>query len=112
MTTEVMLDFIVRTGIPAGLGVVVVMYLMRTIIPDMQQTFRDEMTASRQTFKDALESEQRVHSQMMQQITEAVRDESAQTRAAIKSLDDSTKELSQTVFKIYGATHGPEKRSG
>lgn len=112
MSTAVALDFIIRTGIPAGLGVVVVMYLMKTIIPDMQKTFREEMAASRQTFKDALDSEQRVHTTMMNQLSEAVRDESKQTRAAIQQLDNSTKTLAQTVNKLYGATMSDERKSG
>ena len=37
MSEAAMLDFIVRTGIPAGLGVVVVMYLLKSLIPEMQK---------------------------------------------------------------------------
>jgi hypothetical protein len=102
MTEAQLLDFIVRTGIPAGLGVVVVMYLLRSIIPEMQKTFRDEMAASRKTFEDALLNEQKTHQALMQQVTQTLQNESQQTRATLASLDASTRQLSQTVYKLYG----------
>jgi len=102
MTEAQLLDFIVRTGIPAGLGVVVVMYLLRSIIPEMQKTFRDEMAASRTTFEHALKSEQQTHQALMQQVTQTLQNESQQTRATLASLDNTTKQLSQTVYKLYG----------
>jgi len=102
MTAEVMLDFVVRTGVPAGLGVVVVMYLLKTIIPEMQKTFRDEMAATRKTFEDSLRSEQTTHQALMKQVTDTLAAEGAQTRATLASLDTTTKQLSQTVYKLYG----------
>jgi len=102
MSEAALLDFIVRTGIPAGLGVVVVMYLLRSIIPEMQKTFRDEMAASRKTFEDALANEQRTHQALMQQVTQTLQSEGQQTRATLASLDATTKQLSQTVYKLYG----------
>lgn len=102
MTTEVALDFIVRTGVPAGLGVVVVMYLLKTIIPEMQRTFREEMAASRKTFEDALKAEQTTHQALMQQVTQAIQSEAQQTRVTLQNLDNTTRQLSQTVYKLYG----------
>jgi hypothetical protein len=102
MTTEVALDFIVRTGVPAGLGVVVVMYLLKTIIPEMQRTFRDEMAASRKTFEDSLKAEQATHQALMQQVTQTIQSEAQQTRVTLQNLDTTTKQLSQTVYKLYG----------
>jgi hypothetical protein len=102
MSDAAMLDFIVRTGIPAGLGVVVVMYLLKTIIPEMQRTFREEMAASRKTFEDSLLNEQRTHQVLMQQVTQTFQSEGEQTRATLQSLDTTTKKLSEAVYKLYG----------
>ena len=102
MSDAAMLDFIVRTGIPAGLGVVVVMYLLKTIIPEMQRTFREEMAASRKTFEESLLNEQRTHQVLMQQVTQTFQSEGEQTRATLQSLDTTTKKLSEAVYKLYG----------
>jgi hypothetical protein len=102
MTMEVALDFIVRTGVPAGLGVVVVMYLLKTIIPEMQKTFREEMAASRKTFEDTIRAEQETHKALMSQVTQTIQNEGQQTRATLQNLDNTTKQLSQTVYKLYG----------
>ena len=102
MSTTVLLDFIIRTGIPAGLGVVVVMYLLRTILPEMQRTFREEMAASRNTFENALKAEQVVHQTLMKQVTATLQQEGERTRQTLQSLDTTTKQLSQTVYKLYG----------
>jgi len=113
MLDELTWDFIIRTGVPAGLGVVVVMYLMKVIIPEMQRTFREEMASTRLTFENTLRSEQALHQTMMQQVTQTIQSENQQTRAtmqsegqqtraAIQSLDNTTKQLSQTVYKLYG----------
>jgi regulator of protease activity HflC (stomatin/prohibitin superfamily) len=102
MTEAMLLDFLVRTGIPAGLGVVVVLYLMRSIIPEMQKTFREEMAAARETFQTALKAEQQAHQALMQQVTQTLQSEGQQTRATLQSLDNTTKQLSQTVYKLYG----------
>ena len=102
MSTPVLFDFLIRTGIPAGLGVVVVMYLLRSIIPEMQKTFREEMSASRKTFEDSLRAEQSTHHVLMKQVTDMLQSEGAQTRATLQSLDSSTRQLSQTVYKLYG----------
>lgn len=120
LNETMLLDFLVRTGIPAGLGVVVVMYLLRSIIPEMQKTFREEMAASRKTFEDALTNEQRTHQTLMQQVTQALQQEGAQTRATLQSLDATTKQLSQTVNRLYGhsmtafeaSVNGDGKRTG
>lgn len=102
MTMEVALDFIVRTGVPAGLGVVVVMYLLKTIIPEMQKTFREEMAASRKTFEDTIKAEQETHKTLMAQVTQTIQSEGQQTRTTLQNLDNTTKQLSQTVYKLYG----------
>jgi len=102
MSDAALLDFMVRTGIPAGLGVVVVMYLLRFIIPEMQKTFREEMAASRKTFEDTIRAEQETHKHLMAQVTQTIQSEGQQTRAALTNLDNTTKQLSQTVYKLYG----------
>lgn len=113
MLDELTWDFILRTGVPAGLGVVVVMYLLKVIIPEMQRTFREEMASTRATFENTIKSEQALHQAMMQQVTQTIQNEGQQTRAALTSegqqtraaltsLDTTTKQLSQTVYKLYG----------
>ena len=102
MLVELTWDFIIRTGVPAGLGVIVVLYLLKVIIPEMQKTFREEMAATRATFENTLKSEQSLHQAMMQQVTQTIQSEGQQTRAALTSLDNTTKQLSQTVYKLYG----------
>lgn len=102
MDEAMMLDFIIRTGVPAGLGVVVVLYLLKVIIPEQQKTFREELAATRKTFEDALRTEQQLHQAMMNQVTQTIQSEGQQTRAALSALDNSTKTLSQTVYKLYG----------
>jgi hypothetical protein len=108
----VVVDFLIRTGIPAGLGVVVVMYLLRSIIPEMQRTFREEMAASRKTFEDALLNEQKTHQALMAQVTQTLQSEAQQTRATLASLDNTTKQLSQTVYKLYGHSMTAFEASG
>ena len=102
MLDELTWDFLIRTGIPAGLGVVVVMYLLRSIIPEMQKTFREEMAASRKTFEDTIKAEQETHKALMAQVTQTIQSEGQQTRATLQNLDNTTKQLSQTVYKLYG----------
>jgi len=103
-----MLDFLVKTGIPAGLGVVIVMYLIRVIIPGMQQTFKDEMAEARKTFRETIKSEQETHAALMKQVSDTIKDEGTQTRSAIRALDGSTRELTQVVFKMYGASQNAQ----
>jgi regulator of protease activity HflC (stomatin/prohibitin superfamily) len=102
MLDELTWDFLIRTGIPAGLGVVVVMYLLRSIIPEMQKTFREEMAASRKTFEDTIKAEQETHKALMAQVTQTIQSEGQQTRTTLQNLDNTTKQLSQTVYKLYG----------
>lgn len=102
MSDAAMLDFIVRTGIPAGLGVVVVMYLLKTLIPEMQRTFREELAATRKTFEDSLKAEQQLHTSLMAQVTQTIQNEGEQTRATLTNLDNTTKKLSEAVYKLYG----------
>jgi hypothetical protein len=40
----------------------------------------------------------------MKQVSDTIKDEGAQTRSAIRALDGSTRELTQVVFKMYGAS--------
>ena len=91
MDTAMVLDFIVKTGVPAGLGVFVVMYLLRVIIPQQQQLFRE-----------TIKSEQDTHKVMMTQLSKTLEREGEATRVTLTSLDTSTKQLSQAVFKLYG----------
>ena len=85
------LDFILKAGIPAGLGVYVVMHLLKVVIPEQQKVF-----------KDALESEQRTHAMLMNQVTAALQSEGQQTRAAIDRLNGTSMKLTEVVYKMSG----------
>ena len=85
------LDFFVKAGVPAGLGVFIVMHLLRVVIPGQQKLF-----------KDALESEQRTHSALMGQVTTALQTEGQQTRAAIDRLNITSMKLTEVVYQMSG----------
>ena len=85
------LDFIVKAGVPAGLGVFIVMHLLRVVIPGQQRLF-----------KDALDSEQRTHSALMGQITTTLQTEGQQTRAAIDRLNTTSMKLTEVVYQMSG----------
>ncbi len=91
MDTALFLDFIVKTGIPAGLGVVVVMYLLKVIIPEQQRLFRD-----------TIKSEQDTHKAIMDKVASTMENESAQTRATLTSLDQTIRQHTEAVYKLYG----------
>lgn len=110
---EPWLDFIVKTGVPAGLGVYVVSHLLRTVIPEQQKLFRE-----------SLESEQRTHGMLMNQVTTALQSEGAQTRAAIDRLNATSTHLTEVVYRMSGVvstlptdgdgrnTNGVSRRTG
>lgn len=85
------LDFFVKAGVPAGLGVFIVTHLLKTVIPEQQKVFRE-----------ALESEQRTHSLLMTQVTTALQTEGQQTRAAIDRLNTTSMKLTEVVYKMSG----------
>ncbi len=91
MNTALFLDFIIRTGVPAGLGVFVVMYLLRVIIPQQQQVF-----------KETIKSEQETHKNIMDKVAKSIESEGAQTRATLASLDQTIRSHTEAVYKMYG----------
>ena len=91
MSTALILDFIVKTGLPAGLGVVVVMYLLKVIIPEQQRLFRD-----------TIKSEQETHKSLMDRLTTVIENEGAQTRNTLNNLDNTIKNHTEAVYKMYG----------
>jgi hypothetical protein len=91
MTMALFLDLLVRTGVPAGLGVFVVMYLLKVIIPQQQQLFRD-----------TIKSEQDTHRSIMDRIAATVESEGSQTRATLNNLDTTIKKHTEAVYKMYG----------
>ena len=109
--TPLMLDLLLKAGIPAGLGVFVVVYLIRVLIPGQQRMFTSEMEASRKTFEKALENEQNTHSLMMTTLTATLIAEGAQTRAAIDRLNQTSLRLTEVVHKMSGVVSTlPEHR--
>ena len=95
-------DFALKAGVPSALGVFIVWYLLSRFIPSQQALFRSELEASRNTFKDALASEQKVHSEMLTRIVDTVSDEAQQTRASLDRLNTTTQNLTEVVHKMSG----------
>jgi hypothetical protein len=85
------LDFFLKAGIPTGLGVYIVMHLLKVTIPAQQKVF-----------KEALESEQRTHAILMNQVTTTLQNEGQQTRAAIERLNATSMKLTEVVYKMSG----------
>jgi hypothetical protein len=104
------LDFFLKAGVPAGLGVFIVMYLLRVIIPAQQKAFTNEMAESRKLFRDVMESEQRSHTALIGTLTEAMKAEGKQTRGSIDRLNDTSMKLHEVVFKMYGSVATPGDR--
>lgn len=109
-----MLQFLIQAGIPAGLGVFVVYYLLQVHMPREQKMYVDTLKAQQKTFRDAISSEQRVHTDLMQQLTEqhtdslaqlrdAFTDEHTRTRAALDRLTNQTERLSEAIFRLQGS---------
>lgn len=102
MDFSTLADFALKAGVPSALGVFIVWYLLSRFIPSQQTLFRGELEASRAAFRDALESEQKVHSEMMGRIVDTVSDEAQQTRASIDRLNATTQNLTEVVYKMSG----------
>ena len=85
------LDFFVKVGVPTGLGAYIVTHLLKVTIPEQQKVFRE-----------ALESEQRTHAMLMNQVTAALQSEGQQTRAAIDRLNGTSMKLTEVVYKMSG----------
>jgi len=109
-----MLQFLIQAGIPAGLGVFVVYYLLQVHMPREQKTYMDTLKSQQKTFRDAISSEQRVHTDLMDQLTkqhtdslaqlrDAFADEHSRTRAALGRLADQTERLSEAIFRLQGS---------
>ncbi len=62
------LNFIIQAGLPAGLGVIVVYYLLQHQLPRGQAHYSESLKPQRVTFREALLSEQKTHSDLMKQI--------------------------------------------
>ena len=106
-------DYLLQAGLPAGLGVFIVFYLLKYMIPGQQQIFRESLTELQSTFRDALKTEQTTHSADLRSLAEEHRAtldqlrssmlaESQHTRQAIDALALQTGKLSEAVFKLYG----------
>jgi hypothetical protein len=112
VTPEV-LNFLLQAGLPAGLGVLVVYYLLQHHLPREQAMYSESLRAQQDTFKDALTSEQKVHGELMTQLTEQHKeslsvlrdtfvDEHNRTRVALDRLSEQTSKLSEAVFTLRG----------
>ena len=102
MSFSTLVDFALKAGVPSALGVFIVWYLLSKFIPSQQALFRSEMEATRATFRDALTSEQKTHSELMNRVVDAVTHEGEQTRASIDRLNTTTQNLTEVVFQMSG----------
>ena len=102
MSFSTLVDFALKAGVPSALGVFIVWYLLSKFIPSQQALFRSEMEATRTTFRDALTSEQKTHSELMNRVVDAVTNEGEQTRASIDRLNTTTQNLTEVVYQMSG----------
>lgn len=107
------LNFILQAGLPAGLGVIVVYYLLQHHLPREQALYSESLKSQQVTFREALLSEQKTHSDLMQQLStqhrdsltvlrESFIDEHTRTRVALDRLSEQTAKLSEAVFTLQG----------
>jgi len=106
-----MLQFLIQAGIPAGLGVFVVYYLLQVHLPREQKMYVQSLKSQQATFRDALSSEQKIHSELMTRLTEqhtdnlvqlreSFADEHGRTRSALDRLSNQTERLSEAIFRL------------
>ena len=112
MTTEI-LQFLVQVGIPSGLGVFVVYYLLQVHLPREQKMYVSTLKSQQDTFREAITTEQKTHSELMTQLTEqhtdslvqlreAFVDEHSRTRTALDRLSNQTERLTEAIFRLQG----------
>lgn len=108
-----MLQFLIQVGLPSGLGVFVVYYLLQVHLPREQAMYAETLKAQQKTFRDVIASEQTVHSELMHQLTEqhtdsitqlreTFVDEHTRTRASLDRLTQQTERLSESIFRLQG----------
>jgi hypothetical protein len=106
-------DYLLQAGVPAGLGVFIVFYLLKYMIPGQQEMFKQSLSDLQDTFRDTLQGEQKTHSadlknvanehrEAMRQLRDTLITEGQQTRQALSALTLQTGNLSEAVFKLYG----------
>lgn len=112
MTPE-MLQFLIQAGLPAGLGVFIVYYLLQVYLPREQQLYQETLNSQQKTFRDALAAEQKTHTELMVQLSYqnqdslnqlriAFADEHGRTRSSLDKLSEQTARLSEAVFRLQG----------
>jgi len=111
--TPEMLNFLLQAGLPSGMGVLIILYLLKHHLPREQALYAESLKGQQETFKEALRSEQAVHAELMTRLTEQHReslqvmrdtfiDEHTRTRVALDRLSDQTNKLSEAVFTLRG----------
>ena len=83
MTPEV-LNFLLQAGLPAGLGVLVVYYLLQHHLPREQAMYSESLRAQQSVLRDTFV------------------DEHNRTRVALDRLSEQTSKLSEAVFTLRG----------
>jgi len=111
--TAEMLQFFIQSGIPAGLGVFIIYYLLQFYLPREQSLYQEMLKSQQKTFRDAITSEQKTHTELMtqlgtqhrdslQQLRDAFADEHGRTRSSLDKLSEQTARLSEAVFRLQG----------
>ena len=103
------IQLITQVGVPAGIGVVCVAYLIKVLIPKQMETidrqaaqFQQALQSQQAAFDTALRLEAEVHREMLGVVTQTVRDQALATRETLNELNHSTKDLTKAVYKLYG----------
>lgn len=106
---EAIVQLALQVGVPATMGIIIVWYLIKVIIPKQMETidkqsamFKDALLSQQASFDAALRLEQQVHREMLQSVTETIRAESVLTRETLTELNRSTQALVVAVNRMYG----------
>ena len=106
---DALISMVAQVGVPATMGVVIVWYLIKVIVPKQMETidkqsevFKEALLSQQKANDAALRLEQQVHREMLHGVTQSIRDESVATRETLSELNRSTQALVVAVNKMYG----------
>jgi hypothetical protein len=67
-------DFIIKAGIPAGIGIVMIWYLLTKLIPNLESTFKTALADQQNTYKEACSKQEAVFERTLTTIREDGKD--------------------------------------
>ena len=98
-----------QIGIPAVMGVMLVMYLVKALIPrllssmDKQaESFKESLVEERKDFMATLRTVEQSHQEVARGLADAIREEHQETRASLKELTRQTNQLTAAIYELYG----------